>query len=232
MRIHYLQHVPFEDMGAIHGWADAGQYPVTVTRFYELASLPPHDSYDFLIVMGGPMNIDEYSKYPWLREEKAFIRRAIEERKRVLGICLGAQLIASALGSRVTRNPEPEIGWFPVQSTVPAEHPIGRFFYPEVETFHWHGDTFSLPPGAERLAKSRACSNQAFAFEEHVLAFQFHLETTPVNARKLIEHCGGELKKGPYIQMPSEMLADLDRYTEINGILTGLLDFFTRPERL
>lgn len=105
MRAHYLQHVPFEGLGYIESWLRAKGYPVTGTRFFESTRLPSLDEFDILIVMGGPMSANDESTFPWLGQEKEFIRNAIEAGKSILGICLGAQLIASAMGARVFPNP-------------------------------------------------------------------------------------------------------------------------------
>ena len=115
MRAHYFQHVPYEGLGCITGWLESRAARVTGTRFFESPRLPDPAQVDFLIIMGGPMSVNDEATLPWLRAEKRFIAETIAAGKTVLGICLGAQLIASALGARVYRNPEPEIGWFPIE---------------------------------------------------------------------------------------------------------------------
>ena len=149
LRIHYLQHVEFEDAANIVPWAEARGHAVTCTRLHRGEPLPPVDAFDWLVIMGGPMNVCDHDRYPWLVREKAFIGESIGRNKVVLGICLGAQLIADVLGGRITPNREKEIGWFPVSLTgaglrSPLFQPLPRQFLP----FHWHGDTFSIPPGA------------------------------------------------------------------------------------
>ena len=114
MRAHYLQHVPFEGLGIIKPWLKVQGYELTNTPFYESALLPDPGEIDLLIVMGGPMSVNDEAEFPWLIDEKRFIRRCIEEDTSVLGICLGAQLIASSLQSRVYPNRVKEIGWFPI----------------------------------------------------------------------------------------------------------------------
>src|SRR5271170_6697939 len=120
MRIHYFQHVPFEGLGCIAQWAAEKEHTVTATRFYLDEPAPNPGEIDWLVVMGGPMNIYEEAEYPWLAREKRFIGEAIRGGKTVIGICLGAQLIADVMGGPVTRNLEKEIGWFPIELTPEA----------------------------------------------------------------------------------------------------------------
>ena len=131
--------------------------------------------------------------FPWLVSEKQFIREAIRSGKPVLGICLGAQLIASAMGAGVYRNPLKEIGWFPIRGISSNDSSV-FCFPPSMIVFHWHGETFDLPPGATRLAKSDGCENQAFQFGQSVIGLQFHLETTPLAAREMVLNCRNELR--------------------------------------
>ena len=113
MKAHYLQHVPFEGLGSIETWLQSIRAAVSVTKFFEDPTLPDPDNLDLLVVMGGPMSVNDEQKFPWLAAEKEFIRKAIEKDKAVIGICLGAQLIAGAMGAAVYPNKEKEIGWFP-----------------------------------------------------------------------------------------------------------------------
>jgi GMP synthase (glutamine-hydrolysing) len=225
MKIHYLQHVPFEDLGSIHDWANHHTHHVTCTRFYENDSLPKQESFDWLIVMGGPMNIYEDARYPWLSSEKRFIESAIAAGKVVIGICLGAQLLADALGARVYGNAHKEIGWFPIQFTDEARQcPLFTEVPPSLEVFHWHGDTFDLPQNAVHLAYSEACVQQGFLVNDRILGFQFHLETTPRNAQRLIDHCQAELVDAPWIHTADEMLAQAGRFQRVNRVMWQILD--------
>lgn len=175
--------------------------------------------------MGGPMNIYEHGKYPWLANEKRFLKQAIDTGKIILGICLGAQLLADVLGGKVYPNKWKEIGWFPVWKTSGAKCCSAFKRFPSLlHAFHWHGDTFELPPGAVLLASSGACENQAFAFRERVLGLQFHLETTRTGAEQLITHCGDEIEQGPYSQNGEQMLAGEERFEKINDVMTTVLD--------
>jgi GMP synthase-like glutamine amidotransferase len=214
MRIHYFQHVTFEGLGAIADWAKAKGHTVTVTKWYDNPILPSLLDVDMLIVMGGPMGVYEEDIYPWLITEKAFIREAIAADKPVLGICLGAQLIAAALGARVYPNQQKEIGWFPVQfndGTTPT-------------VLHWHGDTFDLPENAILLAESVACKNQAYQYGEKVIGLQFHFEMTPEALDVMISHCEHELIPDTYIQTATEMRANVHHAANTNILLGKLLD--------
>jgi GMP synthase-like glutamine amidotransferase len=227
MKVHVLQHVPFEDVGSMASWFEERGAVLSYTRFFGDPTLPALNGLDLVIAMGGPMSVNDESDLAWLRPEKRFIGDAVARGVPVLGVCLGAQLIASALGSRVYRNLQKEIGWFQIEAT-PA--PEGPFRLPEKCTvFHWHGETFDLPTGAVRLAKSAACENQAFQIGRHVIGLQFHLETTPESAGAILDHCKGELVPGgPYVQSESELREVPDTaYAKINRLMARVLSYVT-----
>ena len=225
LRIHWFQHVPFEGLGSIESWARSQDAVVTATRWQAGDPPPAAGGFDWLVVMGGPMGVYDEAQYPWLAAEKRSLREALDAGKPVVGICLGAQLIATVLGAPVTRNPHREIGWFPVQTDPgAASHPVGRLLPPTFDAFHWHGDTFAVPAGGVALAKSEACANQAFAVGPRVLGLQFHLETTPESAAAMAAECPGDLAPGPYVQNPKAFLGDAARFGRLNRLMSGLLD--------
>ncbi|OPY10106.1 MAG: glutamine amidotransferase [Syntrophaceae bacterium PtaB.Bin095] len=225
MHAHYFQHVPFEGLGNIEPRLRAEGFEVTATRFFASEALPDRSEIDFLVVMGGPMSVQDERRFPWLVTEKNFIRDVIDSGRPVLGICLGAQLIASALGASVYRNPVKEIGWFPIRGIPSGNRGLFRF-PPSMEVFHWHGETFDLPPGATRLAKSEACENQAFQIGPSVIGLQFHLETTPQSAKALILNCRDELVPSRYVQTEGEILAaGAETYRQINRAMDDVLSF-------
>lgn len=225
LRIHCLQHVPFEGPGFIEPWALVRGHRLTSTHLYAGHRLPAVEQLDWLFILGGPMNVYEENHYPWLSREKRFIGEALHEGKIVIGICLGAQLIACVLGSKVMRNPSVEIGWHPVEKTVRASQSNLSGFLPDrFPAFHWHGDTFEIPRGAVHLARSQACENQAFVFGDRVAAFQFHLESTRESIEQLIHNCPGDITEGPFVQSPAEMIADPKRYSDINSLMNNFLD--------
>jgi GMP synthase-like glutamine amidotransferase len=225
MRAHCLQHVPFEGPGHIETWLDTAGYILTYSKLFESVRFPRPESIDLLIVMGGPMSIHDEAEHAWLAPEKSFIAQVIAAGRPVLGICLGAQLIACSQGARVYPNEHKEIGWFPVVGTPSAEGPVFRF-PPSLEVFHWHGETFELPPGAVRLAESQACRNQAFQLGPNVIGLQFHLETTPHSARQIVSNCRHELVAAPFIQTEEAILsAPPEAYQSIHRVMDDLLRF-------
>lgn len=227
MRVHYFQHVPFEGLGSIEARLRAARYEITGTRFFESTALPTPNEVGFLIVMGGPMSVNDEAEYPWLVQEKQFIRSCILAGKPVLGICLGAQLIANAMGAKVYRHHTKEIGWFPIQA-VQSSGATFRF-PPSVEVFHWHGETFDLPSGATLLARSEMCENQAFQLGCSVIGLQFHLETTPETAQEMIAHCRAELVPSRYVQSEAEILAaPPEKYHKVNSLMAEVLAYLTK----
>ncbi|MCS6943229.1 MAG: type 1 glutamine amidotransferase [Geminocystis sp.] len=229
IRIHYLQHVPFEGLGYIETWAKENNYRLTATRFYENDSLPGMSSFDWLVVLGGPMGVYDENKYPWLKKEKQWLKTAIDNGKTIIGICLGAQLIAEVLGGRVFANRKKEIGWFAVKVTEAGKKTeILRDIPSCLMAFHWHGDTFDIPENAIHLMKTEVCPNQAFLYKERVLALQFHLEVTEETIYQLINHCGGELMVDDYIQKAEEIVAQKHLIRQCNGNLKKILDFLAK----
>lgn len=225
MNIHWLQHVPFEGLGSIENWTVKRGHSLSATRMYLNEPLPSIEQFDWLVVMGGPMNIYEEDRYPWLAEEKKFLNQVIEEGKTALGICLGAQLIADAFSSRVFAGAQKEIGWMPVRKTSSAaESELFKHFPPEMDVFHWHGDTFNLPEACVHIAESDACLNQAFAFEDRVIGLQFHLEMTRQGIEKILDNCRDELGGAPFIQNAGEILSNLKKIEGANKEMDRLLD--------
>jgi GMP synthase-like glutamine amidotransferase len=200
-------------------------YEGTHTRFFESADFPDTKAIDLLVIMGGPMSVNDEDEFPWIVAEKQFIREVIQSGTPVLGICLGAQMIASAMGARVFPNPVKEIGWLPINAV--GCNDSANFDFPSSETvFHWHGETFDLPPGGVRLAKSEGCENQAFQIGKSVIGLQFHLETTPESAGQIVFHCRDELVPSTYVQTEEEILSVTpDRYESINRLMESILDY-------
>ncbi len=228
-KIHYLQHVSFEDLGSIEPWLQAQGHTMTSTALYANQTPPAAADFDWLIVLGGPMGVYDTQQYPWLTAEKALIRTAIDQGRIVLGICLGAQLIADVCGASVRRNACREIGWHPVRrNPALSDHPVAALFPSVTDAFHWHGDTFELPDQARLLASSDACSNQGFLLGDRIMGLQFHLETTEAGARALIEHGSTELDGTDYVQSATEIMADPGRFRDINQLMERVLTYLDR----
>jgi GMP synthase-like glutamine amidotransferase len=210
-------------------WLDSHLAKQNYTRFFEDPTLPALNDIDLLIIMGGPMSVHDELKFSWLRLEKQFIHAAIDAGVAVLGVCLGAQLIANALGARVYKNPQKEIGWFQIEGTSKTTN---TFCFPEKATvFHWHGETFDLPPRAVRLARSAACENQAFQIGRQVIGLQFHLEMTPDSAHSLLTNCSSDLEPGPFIQNVTEIRSFTEElFSKNNALLANLLTYLINSQ--
>jgi GMP synthase-like glutamine amidotransferase len=225
LRIHYFQHVPFEGLGNIEKWASVNGHELSSTKFYLDPALPAPDSFDWLVIMGGPMSVNDEQKHSWLIAEKQFIKQAIAAGKTVIGICLGSQLLAEALGARVYPNDQKEIGWFPIEFTPEASsQPLFSNLQNPVTVFHWHGDTFDLSPHAIHLARSEASKNQAFLYQKRVLGLQFHLEMSEATLKTMIETGRSELSEGKYVQSEAIILSQKEFMVNNKKLLFIILD--------
>ena len=226
MRVHYMQHVAFEGPGALTEWVARRGHELTATHVYRRDFEHPAD-FDMLVVLGGPMSPGQELEHPWLASEKALIRRAIGDGKLVVGICLGAQIIAEVLGAAVTHNPYKEIGWYPVDLTAAGADSSAFGVLPaRFDTLHWHGDTFAIPPGARHTATSAACTNQGFEYGDgRVVGLQFHLEATPESWALLCDHAATDLASGgEWVSSASEMLGKRALFEPANEMLFEMLD--------
>ncbi len=220
MKVHFIQHVPFEIPGYITEYFVKEKNQSSVTQIFKNEELPDIDSIDFLVVLGGPMSANDEDKINWLTGEKKYIEKFLKTDKPLLGICLGAQIIANVLGAKISVNEEKEIGWFDIRQKVKI---LGGNDTEKV--FHWHGETFDLPKGSTRLAESRICRNQGFKYGNNVCGIQYHLEMTPHSVDLILNNCRDDLTKGNYIQ-PEETIKELAAvYCERTNILMkNLLD--------
>jgi GMP synthase-like glutamine amidotransferase len=223
MRVHWIQHAENEGLGCIEPWLRAQGFEITHSDLHRGDALPRARDFDWLIAMGGPMNIYQYDEHPWLVPEKALIREACLMKKRFLGICLGAQLAADVLGGKITRNPEREIGWFDVSMNAQAgTSRIFEGFPPRFPAFHWHVDTFSVPPGGTLLMSSEACPNQGYVWGDgQVVGLQFHLEVRREDVETWMRD--EVLAPGRYVQSAAEMLRDPARFASNRALMTRLL---------
>jgi len=219
-----LQHAPLEGIGNMSARLAAWGATVRTARLFEDPTPPTAERLDLVVSMGGPMSANDEKLIPWLRQEKELLQRTIEAGVPVLGICLGAQLIAAALGARVYRNVGREIGWFPVDWMAAGSDQFQ--LPPSFLAFHWHGETFDLPPGAVQLARSAGCENQAFRIGRHVIGLQFHLEVTPDAVAGMVRHGFGDLAEGgPFVQSAQEILAPApSAYAQIDRLMGRILE--------
>ncbi len=226
MRIQVIQHVPFEGPALIGEWAAECGHSLEVTHAITEEYPDPADI-DFLVVMGGPMDADDNEASPWLVPEKRFIAETIAAGRLVLGVCLGAQIVAEVLGGRVRRGAEKEIGWYPVAITdTGAGEPLFERWPDQVVVGHWHGDTFELPLGTDPVLYSEVTRNQAFVFDNRVVGLQFHLEWDAGAVVSLIEACSDDLEEGgDHVVGAEEFAADaIVHIPECRELLFELLD--------
>ncbi len=224
MKIHYIQHASFEHLGGMESFLQERGHKLSATHIYAGEVLPPLDTFDWLIIMGGPMNIYREDEYPWLRAEKTFIKSAIDAGKTVLGICLGAQLIADVLGAKVNKHIHTEIGWHEIScADLVQETCLAGAIPQNIHVFQWHEDMFEIPEGAVALAHSKACSNQGFIFQDRVVALQFHMEMTPELAKTFISNLSNDLDVSLYIQSAQGMLSDSQKFTDNEKMMREVL---------
>ncbi len=225
---HSLEHVHFENTAGLSQLLISRGFELNRSALYNGEPLPDIDDFELLIIMGGPMGVHDEDKFSWLKPEKNFLEKCISAEKKIIGICLGAQLLADVLGAKVYRNKYKEIGWHKVRLTEDSKK--SRFFkdFPEEFTpFHWHGDTFDIPSGCTRTSESEICCNQSFVLDDRIIALQFHLESTQDSIKNLIKYSGEDIIDSPYIQNPDIMLNSSDKKcSESNKLLDNLLNNF------
>ena len=228
MNILLLQHDPLDGPGVLLEWAEARGHYVACCLICQGESLPQPDSFDLFVSLGGPMGAYDEEKYPWLATEKEYLRKAFAAGKKILGLCLGCQLLADALGGKAFRHTCKEFGWQPIDPL-----PSGAAWFGTTEVFkafQWHGDTYSLPPDAVQLARNEAAEQQAFLLESpsggKVLGLQFHLEWTERMAREALAEPGVTPPPSPYVQSPEEILSDLTLFESAKKRFFAMMDRF------
>ena len=232
MKILSFHHVPFEGLGSLSSLIQNGNHSLHTVSLWECPALPDPDEFDLLIIMGGPMDVGDVVGNPWLAEEKQFIREAIGRKMKILGICLGAQLLAEALGGSVAPGAHREIGWHEISKGQEAvRSALGRALPERFLAFHWHGDCFSIPLGAVALGHSAACATQGFVWQERIVALQFHLEATPDSVADLLQNCRDEVDAGgscersmPYVQSPQVIAGTPANFLAVNTLMELVWD--------
>ncbi len=224
MRIHILKHGTLADDVNIVGWAEDMEHTVTKTILTEGEELPGINDFDWLIILGGIMDTHEVDKFPWLVDEKKLIREAVDSNKIVLGICLGSQLLAEALGAKIRLNENKEVGWQGVRLTEEAKKSEVFGSFPEYfSVFQWHSYTFDLPEGAVLIAENNACRNQAFEYNGRVIGTQFHPEFNNDCIRELVQEYYDDAGEGPYIQAKEAIMTEHCLIREIDALIDLLL---------
>ncbi|CAK0767332.1 GMP synthase (glutamine-hydrolysing) [Gammaproteobacteria bacterium] len=226
MRAHCFQHESFEEMSAIETWLKEKSFEISISRFFESDELPDISTVDWLIIMGGSMSVNDEQKFPWLIQEKKFIKKCITQGKVVIGTCLGSQLIASSLGAKVYKNNQKEIGWFPIRRVLGSDPPHFKTLPMELTVFHWHGETFDLPQGAMLVASSECCKNQIFLYGDKTVGFQCHFETTLDSLSSITNACRSELEPARFIQSEMEMIKNEPIYApQMHKAVYDILEF-------
>lgn len=204
MKAVILQHEKSTPPGTTMTWLKKKGLSSRVFKLHESPSLPKLKDFEVLIICGGSMNVDQENQFSWMNAEKELIRSAIQENKMVVGLCLGAQLIANVLGAEVKRHSVTEVGWQEVQFKTIKSFNLGA----PLKVFQWHSYTFAIPKGAIHLAFNGACENQAYSFQDNVLAFQFHPESDP----DWIIECANdpELPHGQFCQSKEDILKNAE----------------------
>lgn len=223
MRILCLQHSFFDDPGIISYWSYKRGHELSIIKTYSGEKIPDPKSFDFLIILGGTQSLSNHNDLNAAAEELALIRQAIAENKFVLGICLGAQMIAASFGMVITRSPHPEIGVFPISLTdAGRQDRLFKHFPTEFSVMHMHYDMAQLPLGARLLASSPGCPVQAFALGDRTYGIQFHMEITNENIAMRLGYMKEELGTGIYVAT-RDNLASSDM-SEINQRMQIMLD--------
>ena len=232
MKVHVIMHESFEAPAAIETWAKNRECEISHTRIYLGDLFPEKCNFDFLVVMGGPQSpVTTKEECPHFDSQKeiAFVKKAIEEDKILLGVCLGAQIIGEAFGAHFDHSPNREIGVFPVMLTQEGrKDPICGKFPETFDVAHWHGDMPGLTPTSKILATSKGCPRQIVRYSSKIYGFQCHFEFTPEAVEGMIENSTAELDehKGlPYIQSAKKLRAN--EYSGMNSLLFQFLDRLT-----
>ncbi len=224
MKIHLLRHWDINDFSTISEWAEDMEHSIDKTSVHKNEELPGPEDFDWLIILGGLTDPGDEDINPWLKAEKKLIKQAIELKKTVLGIDLGALLIAQVLGAEVYRNKYPEIGWQPVKLTEDAKKSDVFGSFPEwFSVFQWHTNIFDLPEGAVKIAGNDACGNQAFEYKGHVFGVQFHPEFTGESIRGIVDKHGDMIIGGDFIQPKEEIITEHCLLRETDALVDLLL---------
>lgn len=225
MHIHYILHAEFELPGYIEEWAKKKGYRQTYSRPFANEPITTIDQFNMLVLMGGPQSPLKIDKFPYLKDEIQIVKQALKIKKRILGFCLGAQLIGEALEAKTEKSPNKEVGVFPIRLTSAGlKDPFCIGLPNEFHVMHWHEDMPGVPKNGEILAASKGCPRQLVRFNSTTYGFQCHPEIQLNNVKAMISHCPDDLSPGTFIQSKPDMLKA--NFDQINSYMDIFLNNF------